>query len=219
MLVSTCAEAVAFSSDDRISTGASAKTSTVRANDLSPKEALVNPSDDPSTPSDQAEQSLFDFADAEALREWAVVNDTVMGGVSESEIRFEPDTGAVFQGHVSLENSGGFASVRSGALDHGFEEHHAIQVRVRGDGKRYKLTLREGGAREWVLFERTFETRSGEWIVVDLPFHEFVPTYRGNVLNDQDPLDPERVRTVGFLISEKQQGPFRLEIRSIQIRQ
>lgn len=44
---------------------------------------------------------------------WQAINDGVMGGVSVSRLRFDSTGYAVFEGVVSLENNGGFASVRA----------------------------------------------------------------------------------------------------------
>ena len=53
---------------------------------------------------------------------------------------------------------------------------------------------------------------AGTWTEMDFAFEEFVPTFRGRVLRDVEPLDPSRIATVGFLISDKQEGPFRLDL-------
>jgi len=55
-------------------------------------------------------------------------------------------------------------------------------------------------------------TMKGQWEEHRLAFSDFVPTFRGRVLTDAPPLNPTRVNSVGFLISDKQAGPFRLEI-------
>ena len=50
---------------------------------------------------------------------WLVVNDNVMGGISESNIRFSENNTLVFQGRVSLENNGGFkqgSTAKSGTV-------------------------------------------------------------------------------------------------------
>lgn len=54
---------------------------------------------------------LFDFAQ-ESAEEWIVVNDGVMGGVSRSAFVDSESGYASFQGVMSLDNNGGFASVR-----------------------------------------------------------------------------------------------------------
>jgi NADH dehydrogenase [ubiquinone] 1 alpha subcomplex assembly factor 1 len=43
-----------------------------------------------------------------------------------------------------------------------------------------------------------------------------VPTFRGRVLSGEPPLDPAKVTSVGFLIADKQDGPFRLEVAWIK---
>lgn len=165
---------------------------------------------------------LFDFkaADAAAGREWQIVNDDVMGGVSASRLVVTNGT-AVFTGQVSLENNGGFASVRSapGALDlRGISPaaQHVV-IRVRGDGKTYKFTARSDRSWDSVLYQAAFTTRAGEWSEHSFSVRELTPTFRGRVLREVPALSPEKIVSVGFLISDKQAGPFRLELERIKL--
>ncbi len=48
-----------------------------------------------------------------SVADWSPIDDAVMGGVSSSRMRHDPQGYAVFEGVVSLERNGGFASVRS----------------------------------------------------------------------------------------------------------
>jgi hypothetical protein len=50
-----------------------------------------------------------------------------------------------------------------------------------------------------------------------LPFKQFIPTFRGRVLSGEPPLDPTKVTSVGFLISDNQAGPFQLEVAWIKV--
>lgn len=158
---------------------------------------------------------LFTFDSVEGAGPWRIINDTVMGGRSSSKMTFTDRGTAVFAGTVSLENNGGFAHTRSAAAPYDLAGYEGIGLRVRGDGKRYKLTLKLDRAFDGVLYEAGFATRSGRWIDVRLPFADFVPTYRGNTLHDHPRLDPSAIATIGFIIEEKQEGPFRLEIDQI----
>jgi len=54
----------------------------------------------------------MDFTLPATMRDCWIVNDGVMGGVSQSGLRHDPQ-GMIFEGQVSLENNGGFASMRS----------------------------------------------------------------------------------------------------------
>ena len=161
-------------------------------------------------------KTVFDFESATNPPRWEVVNDDVMGGVSDSEFQVLTGTGAVFSGTVRLENNGGFASVRSPKVREDLAGHKAIILRVRGDGRRYKFTVRTEAATNTPLHQCSFSTRPGEWEEHRLMMRDFIPTFRGRVLTGVPPLDPARIHSIGLLISDKQAGPFRLEIAWIK---
>lgn len=161
------------------------------------------------------ETPLFDFAQRTNAT-WQVVNDDVMGGVSTS--RFELTNGvAVFSGTVSLENNGGFASVRTLPARFDLGDTSEFLLRVRGDGRRYKFTARTDARSDGPLYQVVFTTHKDEWQEVRLPLKDFVPTFRGRTLIGEPPLSAAKVSSVGFLISDQQAGPFRLEIAWIMI--
>lgn len=167
------------------------------------------------TAQDWVWQSVFDFQSDADAGAWQIVNDSVMGGVSAS--RFEVEDGvAVFSGEVSLANNGGFASVRSLPARHELAGCQAFLLRARGDGRRYKFTARMGASLDTALHQVAFATEAGEWQDHWLPVGSFVPTFRGRRLHGEPPLDPGRVVSVGFLISDRQAGPFRLEVAWIR---
>jgi hypothetical protein len=162
-----------------------------------------------------SDKTLVDFQSATNTAAWQVVNDDVMGGVSTSQFQVVAN-GAVFSGVVSLENNGGFASVRSSSVKHDLGGFDAFVLRVRGDGRRYKFTVRTGSGFDTPLYQCAFTTKRGEWQEHRLPFKDFEPTFRGRVLPDVPPLNPANVNSVGFLIADKQAGTFQLEIASIR---
>jgi hypothetical protein len=77
---------------------------------------------------------LIDFKDPLAATAWHPIDDRVMGGVSRSRLRHDPQGHAVFEGELSLERNGGFASVRSQAGERGLPHAQACLVEVRGGG-------------------------------------------------------------------------------------
>jgi monofunctional biosynthetic peptidoglycan transglycosylase len=161
-------------------------------------------------------KTLFDFQVATNSPAWEVVNDDVMGGISTSQFQVLTNRYAVFSGTVRLENNGGFASVRSAPVRENLTGLTAFVLRVRGDGRRYKFSVRTGAGFDTPLYQSSFTTRQGEWEEHRLAFSDFVPTFRGRVLTDVPPLNPAKVNSVGFLIADKQAGPFRLEIGSVK---
>ncbi len=162
-----------------------------------------------------AEKTLFDFHTRTDAAAWQVVNDDVMGGVSTCSFTVTNDV-AVFRGEVSLENNGGFASVRSLPARHDLAGCDTFVIRVRGDGHRYKFTARTDPSFDSAIYQIVFPTKKGEWEEHRLPMKDFVPTFRGSVLSGEPPLDPAKVTSVGFLISDKQAGAFRLEVAWIK---
>ena len=81
--------------------------------------------------------TLFDFTGADAAKEWQTVNDGVMGGVSEGKFKITDKKTMEFFGTLSLENNGGFASVRTKAKKLGLEKGDTLVAKVRGDGREY----------------------------------------------------------------------------------
>jgi len=163
-----------------------------------------------------SDKILFDFATATNSSAWQIVNDDVMGGVSTS--RFEVFTnGAVFSGELSLENNGGFASVRSSPVRQNLTGLDAFVVRARGDGRRYKFTVRTESGFDAPIYQCAFTTRRGAWEEHRLALTDFVPTFRGRAVTDAPALDPAKGGSVGFLISDKQAGPFLLEVAWIKV--
>jgi len=155
--------------------------------------------------------NILDFSDADRS-EWHVVNDGVMGGVSQSEIRRTDHGTGVFSGVLSLENNGGFASVRAAVGPRDLSACKGLEVRVRGDGRTYQLRLRTDDRFDGVAYRAHFETRAGEWITVRIPFGQFLPAFRGRTLVDAPPLDRSRIHQVAFMLADKKPGPFALEI-------
>lgn len=59
-----------------------------------------------------APTSLFNFTSSTDIKTWYIVDDVVMGGRSSGTFTLNEDGHGVFAGNVSLENNGGFSSVR-----------------------------------------------------------------------------------------------------------
>lgn len=159
---------------------------------------------------------ITDFSNF-ARQQWIIVNDGVMGGKSSSRFQINSFGNGVFMGNISLENNGGFASVKNHEPLN-LTGYDKILLTVIGDGKRYSFRLQtgtDGNADEW-SYEHTFVTKNKEWSKVELNLDRFVPTYRGRTIEDAPPLNLKYIMRYGFLISDKQPGPFRLEIEKIE---
>ena len=167
--------------------------------------------------SDARMMMIFDFATEEQFRQWMVINDGVMGGISRSSFKKADPEGAVFAGEVSLENYGGFCSVSSrqpAPVD--ASAFDGIAVRCKGDGKTYKLTLKNDSSFGGFSYQFRFAVSSNEWMLIKAPFSEFKASFRGQPSPEAPPFNPGVIQAIGFLIADKQAGAFKLEVESIQ---
>ena len=169
-----------------------------------------------SSMAEERERLLFTFDKPAAARQWGTTNDGVMGGRSDGRFKINEDNNLEFFGTLSLENNGGFASVRARGSNLGLQKGDTIVVRVRGDGREYSLNLytpRRGMASS---YRANFKTSKDEWIEVRIPLDKFVATSFGRVIRNQE-LDPSEVNGLGVLLGDKKPGPFELEINWIKV--
>lgn len=159
--------------------------------------------------------TLFAFTEAGDIADWGTVNDTVMGGVSSSSASWEAGA-MVFSGELSLDNNGGFTSVRGpivpelGGL---LADATEVVVEAVGDGKTYLLQLR---TIDDLLYVQRFTTGEGSDASYRLPLADFEPVGRFlDPLPGAPALDPSRVGQMVIYLLDKQEGPFRLAVRRI----
>lgn len=157
---------------------------------------------------------LFGFEQPADAGAWRSIDDVVMGGRSSSGVVPVEGGGAAFVGEVSLENNGGFASVRSPDLPRGLSGFDGLRLRVRGDGRRYGLTVRVANVPAPLRYQAEFDTAPGQWQTVTVPFGALRGKIFGNTV-PAPPLPARWAREIGFIISDGQAGPFRLEVEWI----
>ena len=158
---------------------------------------------------------LFDFSDPAIVDDWAPIDDRVMGGISRSRLRHDPAGHAVFEGTVSLERNGGFASVRSSPAARGLPGAAACLIELRGDNKQFKLGLLTDDEFDSLNYQASFTPSGTDWQTLSLPLASLRASFRGREVPGAPPLDPARIRQVGLMIAARQAGPFALDIRRI----
>ena len=146
---------------------------------------------------------------------WRIVNDGVMGGLSSSKVFVDGDSKIIFSGNVSLENNGGFASLRSSIKEYNFENFLGIEIK--GNGKLYSISMKETTYFNGYFYTSSFETKKDEWIVVQIPFNEFKLYYYGKETNSNKKLLLNNIKEVSLLIGDKQEGSFNTEIDYIKL--
>ena len=145
--------------------------------------------------------------------DWRITNDGVMGGLSRSSATVK--TGSLrFEGELSLENNGGFASVL-GELETPLRRFYGIRLTVAGDGRRYQLRLRENGDSRNVAWRASFEAGETPKRITLLP-DAFEPVIRGERVIGAKPLTESPLNHLGFMLSRSDAGSFRLEVSDIE---
>lgn len=160
-------------------------------------------------------EMIATFENAESLDDWTVVNDTVMGGVSQSAFERTSEGNLRFYGQLSLENNGGFVSIRNQPAPLSLEDGSGIALRVKGDGRTYYLDLRSNRQRMAGSFRAPFSTVENEWTDLVIPFENFVAQSFGRQLPNVR-LEPATITSIGFTLSDKKPGPFTLEVAYVK---
>lgn len=163
------------------------------------------------------EKTIFDFTNTEELSQWRKVNDVVMGGVSKSNFEITEESIARFSGILSPDNNGGFASYRAVIKENLAEDFEGIAIKFRGDSNLYNIRFRTDESFDGYSYQAKFKTEIDKWQEVKIPFKDFIPTYRGRILQNKPQLESKNISQVGILIADKQFGEFSIDIDWIKI--
>ncbi len=155
---------------------------------------------------------IFKFNKLVSISDWRTVNDVVMGGKSSSEIYLNEQGKGVFKGYVSLENNGGFSSLRYQFNKMNTKPYSKIIVRIRGDEKKYQFRIK-AKVTDKHSYTTVFNT-SKDWEVIEISLSDMYPVFRGRKL-DMPNYDGESIEEIAFLIGNKKAESFKLEIDTI----
>ena len=146
--------------------------------------------------------------------QWVVINDTVMGGRSEANVSASPD-GLVFSGQLSLENNGGFASIRRPVTSFSWRADRAFTLTVVGDGRYYQLRLRTDLLFDGAAYAVVFPTHAGQATSHTFHANDFTAVWRGRVIPNAPPLTFDKVTQLGIMLADKTPGEFSVTLKAI----
>lgn len=145
---------------------------------------------------------------------WYAVNDGVMGGVSSGEMTVT-DKQLLFHGELSLQNNGGFASVRR-PVNEDMTGSIGVRLTVKGDGRKYQFRLRQDRNFDGVAWRHMFST-DGSTQVLELKYADFEPVFRGRIVRSAGPVVAGQITQIGFMIADKTEGAFALSVLDIEV--
>jgi monofunctional biosynthetic peptidoglycan transglycosylase len=140
-----------------------------------------------------------------------------MGGVSEGRFKITEDKTLEFFGTLSLENNGGFASVRTKPTDLAIEAGDTLVVRLKGDGREYVLNIYTKSRQMAFSYRAPLPTTKDVWIEVSVPLAECIPTAFGRRVQGMGPVEPDQINGLGFMLSDKKPGKFQMQVEWVKV--
>jgi hypothetical protein len=148
---------------------------------------------------------------------WALLSDNVMGGISEGQVEYK-STSLVLKGNVSLENRGGFVSIKSpfGKLD--LSSFATVSIKFRSSNQKYAFTLENSGRWYEPSYKHSFYAKEANtWETISMDLDNFSEEVIGRPTGKKaDKSITQGIIRIGITTNEKREGPFELEIESIE---
>ena len=157
---------------------------------------------------------IYDFNKNSSPKDWRIIDDGVMGGLSQGKFSIDPDGNGVFVGTVSLENNGGFSSVRYQSDKIKVTKDSKVRIRLKGDGKEYQFRIKDK-ATSYYSYITTFKT-SGDWETITIQLSDLYPSFRGRTL-DLPNFKSDSFQEIVFLIGNKMNESFQLLLDKIEL--
>lgn len=159
-----------------------------------------------------APEFMIDFGEKTGGLNWRVLSDNVMGGLSNGRIQFTENT-IRFTGDVSLENNGGFCSIRSEWQNMDLSKFEKVKIRFRSKGQAFALTLEKDQRWYMPYFKKEFTTNSEEWQEVTMDLSEFEEYRIGRTTGSKASKDDlSKMLRMGIVSNSKKASEFELEI-------
>ncbi|WP_203257968.1 CIA30 family protein [Hyunsoonleella ulvae] len=160
------------------------------------------------------QQPIFNFTKTSNTEGWVIVDDIVMGGKSNGAFNIDDNYHGMFYGTISLENNGGFSSVRYRDKATNVKGFSKIILRIKGDGKRYQFRIKETVIQQYSFVN--YFTTSGDWETIEIALKDLFPKFRGRTL-DMPNFAGDTITELGFLFGNKKAEDFRLLIDTIAL--
>ncbi|MEM9824291.1 MAG: CIA30 family protein [Bacteroidota bacterium] len=154
----------------------------------------------------------FDFGKNKDGNDWEIINDGVMGGLSKGEFEFTDHT-LKFYGSVSLDNYGGFTSIKSPFKT--FDLGLAQKVKIRYKTSNQSIAINLENSKEFYkpYYKLNLEDTNDEWKSVEIEINQFKGYSLGQEVSTKISKEfLKSVQRIGFITSQKKEGKFNIEV-------
>lgn len=158
---------------------------------------------------------IFNFTSNSDISNWSIIDDVVMGGRSNGGFKINKEGHGEFSGKVSLENNGGFSSLRYNFDTTSISDYSKFVIHIKGDGKSYQFRVKNKRINRHSYIYK-FDT-SEDWQTVEIPFSDMQAMYRGNNV-DIPNFEGNQIEEIAFLIGNKKAESFKFVIDYITLK-
>jgi hypothetical protein len=164
------------------------------------------------------DDSNLDFGNGQnQISNWVLISDNIMGGVSKSKLEYTENT-MVLSGNISLDNFGGFSSVKTTFGKHDLSQFKGVKIRFKSSKQKFAFTLEDN--KNWTLpnykgdFCSSKENLWEEKIIYFKDFKEYqIGEPTAKKLKDTS---LKNIVRMGIITTEKKEGPFSIEIDYVE---
>ena len=158
----------------------------------------------------------IDFGEHKSADNWQIMNDGVMGGLSQSTAYFTENT-LQFQGTISLANNGGFASVRSPWQRTDLSTFSKVKVRYKATEQSTSIVLESNRMWWQPYYLLALQPTDGEWVEVTLSLSDFkeikLVQSTGKSISKTS---LKNIIRIGFMTINKKAGSFGFEVDYVE---
>lgn len=158
--------------------------------------------------------NVIDLTNENEVSNWQSINDGVMGGLSQGRLSYIGNV-SVFFGNISLENKGGFSSIKRSIkqLPAGLD---VVEIDVAGDGLTYQIRMAIFINGYRLAYKHDFTTTLDQRERIKLKLSNFKASFRGRYVDGAPELSSANIIESGFLLSHKTACSFKLTLFKIK---
>lgn len=161
----------------------------------------------------QSENKMkIDFGSDKAGQSWRIINDGVMGGLSQAQTECLENS-VLFSGKISLDNNGGFSSYRSPYGRMNFAEYETVSIRFKSKGPTFGFTMETSSYFYQPNYKAVLKAESTDWQILKIKLIDFKQYQLGRPTGERlVESDKAKIIRIGFINHDKVAAPFELEI-------
>ncbi|MFK7922418.1 MAG: CIA30 family protein [Bacteroidia bacterium] len=154
----------------------------------------------------------IDFGADKTGQSWRVINDGVMGGLSQANAEFQTNS-VLFQGKISLDNNGGFSSYRSPFAKMDFAEFESVSIRFKSKGPTFGFSMETSSYFYQPNYKAILQSESTDWQTLTFKLTDFKQYQLGRPTGERlVESDKAKIIRIGFINHDKVAESFELEI-------